>query len=68
MDEEHCTCHQQGDTGELIDEAVLRKHAQMLSDAGIDVVIFDVTNQITYREDYWRCCASGGNRGRAPGP
>jgi hypothetical protein len=34
------------------DEGVLRKHAQMLSDAGIDVVIFDVTNQITYREDY----------------
>lgn len=34
------------------DEAVLKKHAQMLSDAGIDVVIFDVTNQITYREDY----------------
>lgn len=34
------------------DEAVLRKHAQMLSDAGVDVVIFDVTNQITYREDY----------------
>lgn len=24
----------------------------MLSDAGIDVVIFDVTNQITYRKDY----------------
>ena len=34
------------------DEAVLRKHAQMLSDAGVDVVIFDVTNQITYRDDY----------------
>lgn len=34
------------------DESVLRKHAQMLSDAGIDVVIFDVTNQITYHDDY----------------
>lgn len=34
------------------DEAVLRKHAQMLSDAGVDVVIFDVTNQVTYRDDY----------------
>lgn len=34
------------------DEGVLRKHAQMLSDAGVDVVIFDVTNQITYRDDY----------------
>ena len=35
------------------DEGVLRKHTQMLSDAGVDVVIFDVTNQITYR-DYYR--------------
>ena len=35
------------------DEGVLRKHAQMLADAGVDVVIFDVTNQITYR-DYYR--------------
>ncbi|MCC6232964.1 MAG: hypothetical protein IT580_09990 [Verrucomicrobiales bacterium] len=34
------------------DEAVLRKHAQMLSDAGVDVVIFDVTNQVTYRDWY----------------
>ncbi len=30
------------------DEAVLRKHAQMLSDAGVDMVLFDVTNQLTY--------------------
>ncbi len=34
------------------DPYVLRKHAQMLSDAGVDVVIFDVTNQITYRPHY----------------
>ncbi len=34
------------------DAAVLRKHAQMLSDAGVDVVIFDVTNQLTYPEWY----------------
>jgi hypothetical protein len=34
------------------DDSVLKKHAQMLSDAGVDVVIFDVTNQITYRDDY----------------
>jgi hypothetical protein len=34
------------------DEGVLRKHAQMLADAGVDVVIFDVTNQITYRDYY----------------
>jgi hypothetical protein len=34
------------------DEAVLRKHAQMLVDAGVDVVIFDVTNQFTYARWY----------------
>lgn len=34
------------------DESVLRKHAQMLSDAGVDMVVFDVTNQITYRKWY----------------
>lgn len=34
------------------DESVLRKHAQMLGDAGVDVVIFDVTNQVTYRDWY----------------
>jgi len=34
------------------DAYVLRKHAQMLSDAGVDVIIFDVTNQATYRRWY----------------
>ncbi|MHB8520128.1 MAG: hypothetical protein ACYDH9_05170 [Limisphaerales bacterium] len=34
------------------DPYVLRKHAQLLSDAGVDVVIFDVTNQLTYRSNY----------------
>lgn len=34
------------------DAGVLRKHAQMLSDAGVDVAVFDVTNQITYKDDY----------------
>ncbi|NLX13388.1 MAG: hypothetical protein GXY44_07020 [Phycisphaerales bacterium] len=34
------------------DPYVLRKHAQMLSDAGVDVVIFDVTNHFTYRPYY----------------
>ena len=45
--------------GELIfgyyltdDAGVLRKHAQMLSDAGVDTLIFDVTNQVTYRPYY----------------
>jgi hypothetical protein len=30
------------------DEWVIRKHAQMLSDAGIDVIILDVTNAVIY--------------------
>ncbi len=34
------------------DEAVLRKHAQMLADAGVDVVIFDTSNKVTYRQNY----------------
>ncbi|MBL9138536.1 MAG: hypothetical protein JNK85_21895 [Verrucomicrobiales bacterium] len=50
------------------DEGVLRKHAQMLGDAGVDVVIFDVTNQITYPEWYralmrvWTELRAAGNR------
>lgn len=37
----------------LSDDAwVLRKHAQMLADAGVDTLIFDVTNHFTYRENY----------------
>ena len=35
------------------DEAVLAKHAQMLGDAGVDVIVFDVTNQLTYPRS-WR--------------
>ena len=38
------------------DPWVLRKHAQMLSDAGVDVIIFDVTNQLTYPESYLALC------------
>ena len=34
------------------DKAVLRKHAQMLGEAGVDVIIFDVTNQLTYPESW----------------
>lgn len=34
------------------DPYVLRRHAQMLSDAGVDVVIFDVTNQSTYDKEW----------------
>jgi hypothetical protein len=32
----------------IFDDYVLRKHAQMLSDAGVDVVLFDTTNSYSY--------------------
>ena len=38
------------------DEWVLRKNAQMLADAGVDVVIFDVTNAVTYHPIYLKLC------------
>ena len=38
------------------DEGVLRKHAQMLADAGVDVIIFDVTNQLTYPRSWQALC------------
>lgn len=38
------------------DAWVLRKHAQMLSDAGVDVAIFDVSNQQTYPRVYNKLC------------
>jgi len=36
------------------DEYVIRKHAQMLSDAGVDVIIFDVSNDFTYKRQYMK--------------
>ncbi|MDB6038909.1 MAG: hypothetical protein JWM99_2750 [Verrucomicrobiales bacterium] len=50
------------------DPYVLRKHAQMLSDAGVDMVVFDVTNQQTYRSNYlallrtWAAVRALGNK------
>jgi hypothetical protein len=38
------------------DDAVLAKHAQMLDDAGVDVVIFDVSNQLTYPRSWQTLC------------
>jgi hypothetical protein len=38
------------------DESVLRKHAQMLADAGVDMIVFDVTNQVTYRQSWKALC------------
>ncbi|HOQ85131.1 MAG TPA: hypothetical protein PLQ89_05375 [Phycisphaerae bacterium] len=38
------------------DPWVLRRHAWLLSDAGIDTLIFDTTNAITYRDVYMKLC------------
>ena len=38
------------------DEWVIRRHAQMLTDAGIDTLILDVTNALTYPENYLAIC------------
>ena len=38
------------------DPWVLRRHAQLLADAGIDTVIFDTTNRRTYPEVYFAIC------------
>ena len=39
-----------------MDPWVLRRHATLLTDAGIDTVIFDTTNRRTYREVYLKIC------------
>jgi hypothetical protein len=38
------------------DEWIIAKHAQMLSDAGIDVIVFDVTNGFTYEKNVLTVC------------
>jgi len=38
------------------DPAVIRKHMQMLTDAGVDVIVFDNTNGPTYPEVYLPLC------------
>jgi len=38
------------------DPWVIRRHAQLLADAGIDTLIFDATNALTYREAYMALC------------
>ncbi len=52
------------------DKWVYRKHAQMLSDAGVDFVVFDVTNQFTYPDSYTALCEAWSevrkNGGRTP--
>ena len=39
-----------------LDPWVVRRHAQLLADAGIDTLIFDATNAITYRDVYTNLC------------
>jgi hypothetical protein len=38
------------------DPWVLRRHAALLADAGIDTLIFDATNAVTYRNTYMKLC------------
>jgi len=38
------------------DPWVIRRHANLLVDAGIDTIIFDTTNRITYRDVYMQIC------------
>jgi len=38
------------------DEFIIRKHAQLLTDAGVDVIILDVTNAQTYANVYLTIC------------
>jgi len=38
------------------DEFVIRKHIQMFADAGIDVIFFDASNGLTYRDVYLKIC------------
>ena len=39
------------------DDYVIRKHAAMLANAGVDVIIFDVTNGFTYQSNYLLLCS-----------
>ena len=38
------------------DPWVLRRHANLLADAGVDTIIFDTTNRATYRDVYMKLC------------
>ena len=38
------------------DEYVIRKHAHMIANAGVDVIVFDVTNTLTYTNNYLKVC------------
>ncbi|CAF0978465.1 unnamed protein product [Adineta ricciae] len=38
------------------DDFILRKHASMIVNAGVDVIIFDVSNGVTFRDNYQKLC------------
>jgi hypothetical protein len=40
------------------DPWVVRRHAELLADAGVDVLIFDTTNAVSYPEVYFRILAT----------
>jgi hypothetical protein len=42
---------------DIDDEFVLRRHAQMLSDAGVDAIVLDVTNALTYDTTWQKLCS-----------
>jgi len=39
------------------DQWVMRKHAFMLANAGVDVIVFDITNAYTYEDNYKDLCS-----------
>ena len=41
---------------DINDEFVLRRHAQLLSDAGVDAIVLDVTNAATYDATWKKLC------------
>lgn len=43
---------------DINDEFVLRRHAQQLSDAGVDAIVIDVTNAATYDPTWKKLCAT----------
>lgn len=38
------------------DEFVIRRHCQMLVDAGVDVIVLDVTNGLIYQDEFLNLC------------
>jgi hypothetical protein len=42
---------------DINDDFILRKHASMIVNAGVDVIIFDVSNGVTFRDNYQKLCS-----------